>query len=210
MNYKNVEEIRTNPLLDPPPHSCFNCWSFGHNANGCPKPRNGFFCTNCGRIDRIVSNCERCKKAYFESKNLPNQTEERNRVIVNPRNENWNLNYRFPLPDGVSTSRGLTVQNSGSNSQAKSRTENRSSQLQPAQSQSRKIHQSSKSLSQSNQPRSNIHSRLGPRLIQSNFNDGSGEVQERESQALRLLRELRDVDEETRIAILKSVYSDKK
>lgn len=63
--FGNLTPIPHDPLLDPPPHACFNCWEKGHTRINCPeKPYEGGFCHNCGRADVVMATCPRCAREY--------------------------------------------------------------------------------------------------------------------------------------------------
>ena len=64
-NFGNLKLISTNPDIDPPRMSCYNCWQHNHRATNCPKPPRKF-CSNCGRRGREVEACERCGDRFRE------------------------------------------------------------------------------------------------------------------------------------------------
>lgn len=62
--FSNLTEIPTNPVLDPPPYACYNCWQRGHVDKVCPRLRVRIYCSNCGRTGVKVMACPRCKDKY--------------------------------------------------------------------------------------------------------------------------------------------------
>ncbi|OXU17618.1 hypothetical protein TSAR_015405, partial [Trichomalopsis sarcophagae] len=45
----DLQPVPINPLVDPPPFSCFNCWQEGHRMRQCPRPVTRSYCRNCGK-----------------------------------------------------------------------------------------------------------------------------------------------------------------
>ena len=53
--------IPTDPVVDPPPKVCYNCWQGGHPLLKCPRRATRYFCNNCGRSGVAVYACPRCR-----------------------------------------------------------------------------------------------------------------------------------------------------
>ncbi|XP_031779874.1 PR domain zinc finger protein 2-like [Nasonia vitripennis] len=66
LRYSGLKPIPTDPELDPPPYSCFNCWGRGHTVFNCPEPRHGKICLNCGRFGEDLNSCPRCRDRHAE------------------------------------------------------------------------------------------------------------------------------------------------
>ena len=64
IKFGGLVRIPTDPALDPPPFTCFNCWGRGHPALRCPLPQQRVFCFNCGRRDVDLSQCPRCSEPH--------------------------------------------------------------------------------------------------------------------------------------------------
>ena len=67
--FGNLRSIPSNPNLDPPPHTCFNCRrnckdGKGHKVLECPEVYR-LHCENCGRRGVHVLECPRCSEAYI-------------------------------------------------------------------------------------------------------------------------------------------------
>ncbi|XP_051172562.1 uncharacterized protein LOC127288898 [Leptopilina boulardi] len=63
--FKGLDPILTDPRLDPPMRSCFNCWKRGHRLSDCPKEW-ADFCKNCGRREVTLNTCPRCSRVHAE------------------------------------------------------------------------------------------------------------------------------------------------
>ncbi|XP_058797064.1 uncharacterized protein LOC131673046 [Phymastichus coffea] len=64
--FGNLRAIPTDPTIDPPGRSCFNCWMPGHSYRTCPRPTEANqYCGNCGRRGVGVENCPRCAEEYW-------------------------------------------------------------------------------------------------------------------------------------------------
>ena len=59
--FGDLVRVPTNPTIDPPPYSCFNCWQWGHSRLRCPRPSVAMFCYNCGRRGVTLRTCPRCE-----------------------------------------------------------------------------------------------------------------------------------------------------
>ncbi|KAJ8683402.1 hypothetical protein QAD02_019194 [Eretmocerus hayati] len=64
--FKDLDPIPTDPTIDPPPKTCYNCWQKGHSQRTCPRPKVGRFCNNCGRRNVEINTCPRCKRRNAE------------------------------------------------------------------------------------------------------------------------------------------------
>lgn len=59
-----LQPIPINPLIDPPPITCFNCWQEGHRVRQCPRPVTRSYCRNCGRSGVEERTCPRCSQLF--------------------------------------------------------------------------------------------------------------------------------------------------
>ena len=64
MLFGGIRLIPRDPSVDPPMHSCFNCWERGHRRRDCPKATGAVYCFNCGRRGLKAIECQRCSEAY--------------------------------------------------------------------------------------------------------------------------------------------------
>lgn len=64
MLFGDLVEVPTNPTIDPPPYSCFNCWRMGHSRHRCPRPAVATYCYNCGRRGVTLRTCPRCEMPH--------------------------------------------------------------------------------------------------------------------------------------------------
>ncbi|XP_043469787.1 uncharacterized protein LOC122503348 [Leptopilina heterotoma] len=61
--FGSLDQIATDPDLDPPHGSCFNCWEKKHHLKDCPDQLNTF-CRNCGRRNVLIDSCPRCARVF--------------------------------------------------------------------------------------------------------------------------------------------------
>ena len=69
IKFGGLTSIVTDPRVDPPLGSCFNCWQRGHVALRCPRPKQRNYCFNCGRVNVDMTVCPRCSgphRRYIE------------------------------------------------------------------------------------------------------------------------------------------------
>ncbi|XP_031777960.1 vicilin Car i 2.0101-like [Nasonia vitripennis] len=60
----DLQPVPNNPLIDPPPFACFNCWQEGHCVKQGPRPVTRSYCRNCGRNGVDERTCPRCSQLY--------------------------------------------------------------------------------------------------------------------------------------------------
>ncbi|XP_058803691.1 uncharacterized protein LOC131671344 [Phymastichus coffea] len=66
LTFGNLASIPFDPVVDPGPYVCFNCWESGHAHVECTQPKLQHFCQNCGRKGVITNDCPRCASSYLE------------------------------------------------------------------------------------------------------------------------------------------------
>lgn len=83
--FGGLKIISTNPHLDPPYGSCFNCWDQTHQVRMCPRPRNRLY-RNCGRRNLVLEYCPRCGDKYRDriGKGLEKPSGDSSRVVTLP------------------------------------------------------------------------------------------------------------------------------
>lgn len=78
--FGDLEPVRSDPDLDPPPYACFLCWGLDHGRKEC-NARPQLCCLNCGRWGTRVASCPRCRNGWFD------RSQERN----TPGTREWAL-----------------------------------------------------------------------------------------------------------------------
>lgn len=63
---RNLDPVEFCSIVDPRPHTCYNCWSPKHELKDCPKPLIDIFCCNCGRRYVKIEECPRCARIFWD------------------------------------------------------------------------------------------------------------------------------------------------